>query len=84
MKVKKTPCHSRSIASLSQQSATTKQKVKKPISKFAMYECLPSCSNSVLEFPLVWNELRNNRQLCDGVVKCEHGQEFKVVFVYLF
>lgn len=78
MKVKKTPHRSRSMASLNQQTTTVKQKIKNPLSKFTMNDYLPSCSNSVLEFPVVWNELRSNRQLCDGVVKCEQGHEFKV------
>lgn len=31
-----------------------------------------------VEFPLVWNELRTNCQLCDGLVRCEDGEEFKI------
>nr|XP_023020780.1 kelch-like protein 10 isoform X1 [Leptinotarsa decemlineata] len=33
---------------------------------------------STFDFPPVWLELRNNSQLCDGVVKCEDGTEFKI------
>ncbi|KAL3285261.1 hypothetical protein HHI36_019371 [Cryptolaemus montrouzieri] len=31
-----------------------------------------------LEFPRVWEELRNNNQLCDGVVRSTSGREFRI------
>ncbi|XP_044765386.1 kelch-like protein 10 isoform X2 [Coccinella septempunctata] len=31
-----------------------------------------------LEFPRVWEELRNNNQLCDGIVRCASGKEFRI------
>ncbi|XP_057660324.1 kelch-like protein 10 isoform X2 [Diorhabda carinulata] len=35
-------------------------------------------SMNVFAFPLVWSELRMKSQLCDGVVKCSDGVEFKI------
>ncbi|CAH1119729.1 unnamed protein product [Phaedon cochleariae] len=34
--------------------------------------------NSTFDFPPVWLELRKKSQLCDGVVKCDDGSEFKI------
>lgn len=78
MKVKRSPQRSTSEACITQYLGTVRSKVKRKTVKFTMFECIPSSSSTILEFPVVWNELRNNRQLCDGVVKCENGQEFKV------
>lgn len=33
---------------------------------------------SLFDFPPIWKELRLKSQLCDGVVKCEDGTEFKI------
>lgn len=33
---------------------------------------------SLFDFPPIWKELRLKSQLCDGVVKCEDGAEFKI------
>lgn len=33
---------------------------------------------AVFDFPPIWSELRMKSQLCDGVVKCEDGTQFKV------
>lgn len=54
----------------------TKSKPRKS-QKFKKCICLPSTADHA-DFPLVWSELRNNMQLCDGVVKCEDDREFKV------
>lgn len=40
--------------------------------------CLCNGCYDVIEFPKVWNELRQNKQLCDGVVKCRDGASFQI------
>ncbi|KAH0946331.1 hypothetical protein HN011_002719 [Eciton burchellii] len=39
--------------------------------------CLPS-NYALVEFPVVWSELRANQQLCDGVIRCPRDQVFPV------
>lgn len=39
--------------------------------------CVPQRTGPI-EFPSIWTEFRNNNQLCDGVVYCEDGVEFRV------
>lgn len=34
--------------------------------------------NGPVQFPTIWEELRANNQLCDGVVRCEDGIEFNI------
>jgi kelch-like protein 10 len=34
--------------------------------------------SSSFEFPRIWKELRLKNQLCDGVVRCIDGTEFKI------
>lgn len=79
MKVKGTSYRSRSMTNINQRLPIIKQKKKSLFSKFSMHENSSSHSTNSVEFPVVWNELRSNRQLCDGVVKCANGQEFKVI-----
>ncbi|KAG7188297.1 hypothetical protein KM043_007959 [Ampulex compressa] len=39
--------------------------------------CLPS-NYGVVEFPVVWSELRANHQLCDGIIRCAKDRVFPV------
>ncbi|XP_046968333.1 kelch-like protein 10 [Vanessa cardui] len=39
--------------------------------------CLPE-NYSVVEFPAIWNELRQNGQLCDGVIVCKDKKSIQV------
>ncbi|XP_050311908.1 kelch-like protein 10 [Anthonomus grandis grandis] len=39
--------------------------------------CCCRCSSS-LQLPLLWKEMRENNQLCDGVVRCEDGVVFNI------
>ncbi|XP_008198985.2 kelch-like protein 10 isoform X1 [Tribolium castaneum] len=39
--------------------------------------CMPM-QLSTFEFPRIWKELRLKNQLCDGIVRCADGTEFKI------
>ncbi|XP_076281415.1 kelch-like protein 10 [Lasioglossum baleicum] len=63
-------------------TAKPKQCPRKQASKVRKCMCLPS--NYVLvEFPMVWSELRANQQLCDGAIRCVGDQVFPVHRVIL-
>ncbi|XP_078039106.1 uncharacterized protein LOC144471169 [Augochlora pura] len=44
--------------------------------------CLPS-NYGLVEFPMVWSELRANQQLCDGAIRCARDHVFPVHRVIL-
>lgn len=83
MKLRKVPSRTRSartISASSNNNANKKSKKiskKKPQPKCRKCVCMPQ-NISPIEFPSVWTEFRINNQLCDGVVKCEDGKEFKI------
>ncbi|XP_034186020.1 kelch-like protein 10 [Osmia lignaria lignaria] len=54
-----------------------KQCVRKQPTKVRKCMCLPS-NYALVEFPVVWSELRANQQLCDGAVRCARNQVFPV------
>ncbi|CAD1474074.1 unnamed protein product, partial [Heterotrigona itama] len=69
---------SRSLMSRAAVSATKlRHCVRKQPAKIRKCMCLPS-NYALVEFPLVWSELRANQQLCDGAIRCATGQVFPV------
>ncbi|XP_060819012.1 kelch-like protein 10 [Bombus pascuorum] len=69
---------SRSRMSRAAVSATKlKQCVRKQPAKIRKCMCLPS-NYALVEFPVVWSELRANQQLCDGAIRCATGHIFPV------
>lgn len=63
---------SRALSSTAKPKPSKKRAVKSK-------KCICILSSVIhADFPNVWSELRQNMQLCDGVVKCEDGKEFKV------
>ncbi|XP_046492145.1 kelch-like protein 10 [Neodiprion pinetum] len=54
-----------------------KQCKKKQVVKPRKCVCLPS-NYALVEFPVVWSELRANQQLCDGAIRCAKDQLFPV------
>ncbi|XP_012259425.2 kelch-like protein 10 isoform X2 [Athalia rosae] len=54
-----------------------KQCKKKQAVKARKCMCLPS-NYALVEFPIVWSELRANQQLCDGAIRCARDQLFPV------
>lgn len=83
MKISKS---SRVRATRSIQSSNSRIKVKfikkkiiqKPRQIKNTCRCLCSGTYDIIEFPKVWNELRQNKQLCDGVIKCSDGISFQI------
>lgn len=54
------------------------KKRRKPHSaKLKRCVCMP-LNESPIEFSPVWEELRLNGQLCDGVIRCDDGVEFNI------
>ncbi|CAK9802012.1 Kelch-like protein 10 [Anthophora quadrimaculata] len=54
-----------------------KQCVRKQPAKVRKCMCLPS-NYALVEFPVVWSELRANQQLCDGAIRCARGNVIPV------
>ncbi|XP_070152244.1 kelch-like protein 10 [Polyergus mexicanus] len=54
-----------------------KQSRRKQSARIRKCMCLP-CNYALVEFPVVWSELRANQQLCDGVIRCPRDQVFPV------
>lgn len=85
MKLRRVPSRTRSTRAVSSNSninnnnncKTRKLARKKSQPKCRKCVCMPQ-NISPVEFPSVWTEFRINNQLCDGVVKCEDGKEFKI------
>ncbi|XP_053606215.1 kelch-like protein 10 [Plodia interpunctella] len=59
--------------------AATKQRLtkKKTVARKRKCVCLPE-NYSVVEFPSIWNELRQNGQLCDGKIVCRDMKSIRV------
>ncbi|ENN74765.1 kelch-like protein 10 [Dendroctonus ponderosae] len=54
-------------------------KRRKPISSVKCKRCNSTpLASRPQEFPTIWEELRANNQLCDGVVKCEDNVQFNI------
>lgn len=79
MKLRKVPSRSRSARAISGSSNHKSKKIarKRQESKCRKCVCMPQ-NISPVEFPSIWTEFRVNNQLCDGVVKCEDGKEFRI------
>ncbi|XP_076685259.1 kelch-like protein 10 [Andrena cerasifolii] len=58
-------------------AAKLKQCTRKQPSRVRKCMCLPS-NYALVEFPVVWSELRANQQLCDGAIRCAKGHVFPV------
>ncbi|KYN04498.1 PREDICTED: kelch-like protein 10 [Cyphomyrmex costatus] len=58
-------------------SRLLKQSRRKQSARIRKCMCLPS-NYALVEFPVVWSELRANQQLCDGVIRCTEDQVFPV------
>ncbi|KYN13828.1 PREDICTED: kelch-like protein 10 isoform X1 [Trachymyrmex cornetzi] len=58
-------------------SKLLKQSRRKQSARIRKCMCLPS-NYALVEFPVVWSELRANQQLCDGVIRCLEDQVFPV------
>ncbi|XP_015174125.1 PREDICTED: kelch-like protein 10 [Polistes dominula] len=54
-----------------------KQCKRKQTARVRKCVCLPS-NYALVEFPVVWSELRANRQLCDGAIRCAKDELFPV------
>ncbi|XP_043677312.1 kelch-like protein 10 [Vespula pensylvanica] len=54
-----------------------KQCKRKQAARVRKCVCLPS-NYALVEFPIVWSELRANRQLCDGAIRCAKDEFFPV------
>lgn len=76
MKLRKLPSRSRTSKTSSTCPGVRKIK-KRSVLKCKNCVCMPHKAGPV-EFPPVWAELRKNEQLCDGVVRCQDGREFKI------
>lgn len=76
MKLRKLPSRSRTSKTSSNCPGVRKIK-KRTVLKCKNCVCMPHKVGPV-EFPPVWAELRKNEQLCDGVVRCQDGREFKI------
>lgn len=50
---------------------------KKVVTRKRKCVCLPE-NYSVVEFPAIWNELRQNDQLCDGTIVCRDMKSIQV------
>lgn len=75
MKLRKLP--SRTRLSRMSASCTTVGKKRRQSSKCKRCVCMPH-KIGLVEFPVVWTELRKKGQLCDGLIKCPDGAEFKI------
>ncbi|CAH1130998.1 unnamed protein product [Ceutorhynchus assimilis] len=58
-------------------SKTLKRPKRTPNIRCQRCNCT-ECRNGPLEFPTIWEDLRVNNQLCDGIVKCEDGVVFNI------
>ncbi|XP_015587950.1 kelch-like protein 10 isoform X2 [Cephus cinctus] len=58
-------------------SSKSRQCKKKQNSKSRKCMCLPS-NYALVEFPVVWSELRANQQLCDGAIRCSRDEIFPI------
>ncbi|XP_012284683.2 kelch-like protein 10 [Orussus abietinus] len=54
-----------------------KQGKKRQSNRTRRCMCLPS-NYALVEFPVVWSELRANQQLCDGAIRCAQDRVFSV------
>lgn len=59
--------------------ASTKPRLvkKRIVTRKRKCVCLPE-NYSVVEFPAIWNELRQNGQLCDGTILCNDNVSIKI------
>lgn len=57
---------------------TATKKCRKPNGSYPAKCMCHLLKDGDTNFPRVWSELRNNMQLCDGVVVCEDGHSFKI------
>ncbi|KZC09505.1 Kelch-like protein 10 [Dufourea novaeangliae] len=57
--------------------ARLNQCTRKQASRARKCMCLPS-NYALVEFPVVWSELRANQQLCDGAIRCARDHVFPV------
>ncbi|KAG6446599.1 hypothetical protein O3G_MSEX004526 [Manduca sexta] len=58
-------------------SAKPRLSKKKIVTRKRKCVCLPE-NYSVVEFPAIWNELRQNGQLCDGTIVCRDMKSIRV------
>lgn len=60
-------------------SASTKPRLskKKTVTRKRKCVCLPE-NFSIVEFPAIWNELRQNGQLCDGTIVCREMKSIRI------
>ncbi|KAK9739185.1 Kelch motif [Popillia japonica] len=78
MKLRKVPSRTKTFKLSSAQAKTKPAATRKRTApKCRKCVCMPQIIGPV-EFPPIWAELRMNNQLCDGVIHCEDGTEFKV------
>ncbi|CAH1959921.1 unnamed protein product [Acanthoscelides obtectus] len=76
MKLRKVSSSTKSEETLAAASKIARKRKK---SNLACRTCVCTSSQlGVFDFPPVWKELRVNAQLCDGIVKCDDGSEFKI------
>ncbi|XP_050518446.1 kelch-like protein 10 isoform X3 [Diabrotica virgifera virgifera] len=64
------------LAKISAPGTTKKRKITP--SFLSHFRVRNSFQASIFDFPPVWTELRRNAQLCDGIVTCGDGREFKI------
>ncbi|XP_020277572.1 kelch-like protein 10 [Pseudomyrmex gracilis] len=78
MSYRRSSCRSRvSRAVTSGISRLVRQSRRKQSARIRKCMCLPS-NYALVEFPVIWSELRANQQLCDGVIRCPGDQVFPV------
>lgn len=77
MKLRRVPSRTTRTIASSNNNKMKKPTRKKIPTKYRKCVCMPQ-NISPIEFPPVWTEFRLNNQLCDGIVKCEDGKEFKI------
>ncbi|CAG9840487.1 unnamed protein product [Diabrotica balteata] len=64
---------------LSRNNTPTTTKKRKIAANFlSHFRVRSSYQASIFDFPPVWSELRRNSQLCDGIITCGDGREFKI------
>nr|CAH7766199.1 unnamed protein product [Callosobruchus chinensis] len=76
MKLRKVSSRTKSEETLVTTRKTAKKRKKSSLT-YRKCICTPA-EASAFEFPPVWKELRIKSQLCDGIVTCNDGSEFKV------
>ncbi|CAG9855787.1 unnamed protein product [Phyllotreta striolata] len=76
MRLRKIPSRTKTDEILATSNKSSKKRKKN--SSFVCRRCCSAFQMSVFDFPPVWSELRKKSQLCDGLVRCEDGTEFKI------